>query len=68
MCSLSILEKNVVKAEIIPSENAAAMPHCNFDSNLSNFHSPLHAWVSSQAASSVMHNVSQESSWSAGEM
>lgn len=68
MCSLSVLEKNVVIAEIIRFENAAAMPHCNFHSNFSNFHSPLHPWVSSQIASSVMHNVSQESSWSAGEM
>lgn len=44
------------------------MPHCNFESDFSSFHFPLHAWLSNQAASSMMYNISQESSWSAGEM
>lgn len=40
MCNLSILgeKKNLIKAEIIQFGNAAAMPHCNFDSNISHFH------------------------------
>lgn len=68
MCNLSILEKILGKAEIMQFGTAAAMPHCNFDSNISCFHSPLHASFSSQTISSVLYTVSLESSCSAWEM
>lgn len=58
MCNLSILQKILFKAEIMQLGSAAAMPHCNFDSNISCFRSPLHASFSSQTISFVLYSVS----------